>query len=130
MTPVIYCTVLYYSPYNLASLKNCGLVKLKVSLSVLILRPLVQVCGTDGLTYNNLCELQNQAAVRVDYPGTCVANGTNLEVLCEQVISEGRCTIKENCRKVVLPEDGCCPICGKCSAHKGGVPEGCDLSPL
>ena len=70
----------------------------------------VQVCGTDGYTYNSLCELQNQAAVRVDYPGSCLEASSDL---CSAVASSGRCTVtRENCDFLVNLPDGCCPVCG------------------
>ena len=72
-----------------------------------------QVCGTDGLTYASACELQNQAAVRVDYPGECISNTSSLEELCQRVLNDDRCVSNDmNCDSLVFPEDGCCPICG------------------
>jgi hypothetical protein len=76
------------------------------------------VCGSDGLTYSNVCELENQASVRVDYRGQCVSNASSLEELCEQVTSGGRCQASQrNCSRLVFPEDGCCPVCGKFQWH-------------
>lgn len=74
-----------------------------------------QVCGTDGVTYDNICELRNSANVRADYRGACkedVANGTVKEK-CVQLRKSRRCAeIPAACTVRVIPEDGCCPICG------------------
>ena len=32
---------------------------------------------------------------------------------CERVRSSSRCETRSNCANMVLPSDGCCPICGK-----------------
>ena len=75
------------------------------------------MCGTDGVTYDNICALRSTAAnVRADYMGECVdpTEGETVEAVCERVRQDDRCTYNsDNCDFPVEPEDGCCPICGK-----------------
>ena len=75
-----------------------------------------QVCGTDGETYSNICELQAQSAnARVDYRGECME--TSPDTLerdrCQKARTNGKCQDISDCKIVIRPEDGCCPICGK-----------------
>ena len=75
-----------------------------------------QVCGADGVTYDNVCVLRAQSAnARVDFTGECTANpGESPADFCERVIEEGRCTHNtSNCDHLVSLEEGCCPLCGK-----------------
>ena len=75
-----------------------------------------QVCGTDGVTYNNTCELRAQSAnARVDYRGACMDAGATTRVsdICQRLRRSGRCGDVSDCSSVVQPEDGCCPVCGE-----------------
>ena len=77
----------------------------------------LQVCGTDGLTYENICILRSTSAnTRLDYRGPCAGTtGETMEAICERVVGENRCAYNStNCQFLVMPEDGCCPICGEC----------------
>lgn len=76
---------------------------------------LFQVCGTDGVTYSNICELQAQSAnARVDYRGECTETTTDglLGARCKKVRANGKCMDVSDCKTVIRPRDGCCPICG------------------
>ena len=77
---------------------------------------ILQVCGTDGVTYENICELRTQSNnARLDYRGRCVDddNSTAGQV-CRRVIMSGRCRFNtSNCPCLVRPVVGCCPVCGK-----------------
>lgn len=75
----------------------------------------MQVCGTDGVTYENICELRTQSAnARIDYRGECIDTGEDAAGdVCDLVRSSGRCTaLPDDCTSPVSPGDGCCPICG------------------
>ena len=73
----------------------------------------IQVCGSDGVTYPNSCELESLSSTRVDYPGACESGGS-AELICIAVLTKGRCVVNSgNCRRLVFPQDGCCPICGE-----------------
>ena len=75
--------------------------------------PLVKVCGSDGVTYPNSCVLESTSSARVDYPGECV-DGNSAEEICIMVLMEGLCVVNStNCDRLVIPQDGCCPICGE-----------------
>ena len=76
------------------------------------------MCGTDGVTYDNICILRSTSAnARLDYTGDCVnEDGNSVESICERVRQENRCSYSTaNCSYLVQPkpEEGCCPICGK-----------------
>ncbi len=71
------------------------------------------MCGTDGVTYDNICVIQSQAVTRMDYWGDCGSeNGCSLDEHCKRVRDTSRCLHNStNCRHLVQPEDGCCLIC-------------------
>ena len=75
----------------------------------------VQVCATDGETYDSVCILRAQSAnARVDYDGECDDDlEDKIEEICERVSSSGRCSYNSsNCHFLVDPEEGCCALCG------------------
>ena len=77
---------------------------------------IIQVCGTDGITYENVCILRSQSSgVRVDYRGSCVDDdGETVSSICEAVRNRGLCTASNStCQTLVAPVTGCCPICGE-----------------
>lgn len=77
---------------------------------------IIQVCGTDGVTYENVCILRAQSAnARLDYYGECETGpGDSREEICERVTSKNRCIYNtSNCRYLVTPEEGCCALCGE-----------------
>ena len=77
---------------------------------------LQKVCGTDGVTYDNICALRSVASnVRLDYRGECLnEEGIPVEDTCTQVMERQLCKFNSgNCKALVQPADGCCPICGK-----------------
>lgn len=77
----------------------------------------MQVCGTDGQTYDNICELRsNSANVRVDYDGACEDDDEDEVVIdkCARLRRSNRCAdVAPTCTSRILPEDGCCPVCGE-----------------
>ena len=80
------------------------------------------MCGTDGETYNSICELRaNSANARVDHHGACASAGSNelVDNRCSRVRDSGMCVNVSNCDTAVLPQDGCCPVCGMCWDHWG-----------
>lgn len=80
---------------------------------MLVMPLFLQVCSTDGVTYENTCELDDQAAVMLDYFGECLDTPTNREEQCIRVLEENLCvTNLTNCDVVVFTGYGCCPICG------------------
>ena len=85
----------------------------------------VKVCGTDGETYDNICELQTQSSnARMDYLGECVEPddpATSVRDRCRSIRSsmDGRCPELPDCVSRINPEDGCCPICGNFGLNHG-----------
>ena len=69
------------------------------------------------MTYENICLLRSQSGNgRVDYSGDClsVPGAPSVEAVCSNIREKARCRFTaENCRNLVIPEEGCCPICGK-----------------
>ena len=76
----------------------------------------MQVCGTDGITYDNICELRsNSANARVDYRGECEDEPDEVvDDKCARLRRSGRCAALTDCSEDsrVRPGDGCCPVCG------------------
>lgn len=81
----------------------------------------MQVCGTDGETYANLCELQSKSAnARVDYRGSCGddVSGELVKDKCARLRESGKCDdLTTDCASLVHPGDGCCYICGMNTVH-------------
>ena len=77
---------------------------------------LIQVCGTDGVTYSSECHLRTLSAnARVDHMGECEddTSGTMTQMqLCERTRTNNRCP-RMDCMSRVMPREGCCPICGE-----------------
>ena len=74
-----------------------------------------QVCGTDIVTYDNICILRStSASVRLDFKGECLGQeGDSVEDICNLVARSGVCQHNTtNCKNLVQPIDGCCPVCG------------------
>ena len=69
------------------------------------------------MTYENVCVLRAQSAnARVDFNGECGDRpGETRDDFCERVNKQGRCIYSNtsNCDFLVMPEEGCCPLCGK-----------------
>ena len=78
---------------------------------------LLQVCGTDGETYSSICELRfNSGNARPDHRGACEEEEGDDTVnnKCMRLRRSGRCAaIAAACRARIIPDDGCCPICGR-----------------
>lgn len=77
----------------------------------------IQVCGTDGVTYNSTCHLRTHSAnAQVDYRGECedTNDGKNVQEICRRVREDReRCeNTQETCQQRVMSRDGCCPVCG------------------
>lgn len=62
-----------------------------------------------------MCLLRSQSGTgRVDYRGTCRSDEGSLENTCKRVRKDGMCRFsRDNCRRLVRPENGCCHICGE-----------------
>ena len=79
----------------------------------------MQVCGTDGVSYNSSCHLRTQSAnAQVDYRGECVEDtdeDIDVREICRRVREDtDRCeNTREACQRRVMSRDGCCPVCGK-----------------
>ena len=78
---------------------------------------ILQVCGTDGVTYNSTCSMRSLSAnTRVDYLGECLKLSQNntIENICESVQEQGKCPHNSTtCRRLAEPQEGCCPVCGE-----------------
>lgn len=76
---------------------------------------MLQVCGTDGITYENVCILRSTSAnIRVDYAGPCASDVGSVGATCESVRQQGRCAHNsDNCQFLMESEEGCCPLCGE-----------------
>ena len=71
------------------------------------------MCGSDGVTYESVCQMNYQAAVRMDYEGECVQSNVSIEDGCKQVVDANLCPENtRTCSVLVFPVDSCCPICG------------------
>ena len=81
----------------------------------------LQVCGTDGETYENMCALKTWSAnARVDFYGECVDKpGDSRDEVCLREDQQGRCLYNNsNCRHLIKPEEGCCALCGEHQFHR------------
>jgi len=38
--------------------------------------------------------------------------GRSVRDHCDRVRNSDRCTMRSNCNNMIMPSDGCCPICG------------------
>lgn len=88
------------------------------SFSMLYLK---KVCGSDGETYDNICVLRSRGSnVRLDYFGECLnEEGVSTEEACDRVMKRQLCKFNsDNCRSLIQPADGCCPVCGKQKSSK------------
>ena len=79
---------------------------------------MVQVCGSDGVTYHDVATLRAQGGnVRVDYRGPCEDVESDEDdtpaTRCQMVRSRNMCSNITGCDRMVMPSDGCCPVCGK-----------------
>ena len=77
------------------------------------------MCGTDGTTYASVCVLRSLSAnARVDYRGECIdSDGEVAQDICALVQKSGRCADLTDCETVIIPDDGCCPVCGEFGIH-------------
>ena len=68
------------------------------------------MCGTDGLTYENICTLRSQLGVHLDYEAQCVS--------CDLVVGDDiLCEFDSlNCEVLAESDGACCPICGEARA--------------
>lgn len=75
----------------------------------------VKVCATNGVTYDDERTMRTVGGnVRVDYTGRCDDNEDDTpDSRCKRMKENKRCPRLTNCTRRVMPEDGCCPVCGK-----------------
>lgn len=86
----------------------------------IVVTVLLQVCGSDGVTYQDVATLRAQGGnVRVDYRGPCDDSDSDQDdtpaTRCKMVKDVRKmCPNITGCARMVMPSDGCCPMCGKC----------------
>ena len=85
---------------------------------------ILQVCGTDKVTYDSSCHLRTLSAnARVDHTGACEEDTTGMMTgmqLCDKTRTDNRCP-RADCMTRVMPREGCCPICGESMCTKSPV---------
>ena len=70
------------------------------------------------MTYHDVATLRAQGGnVRVDYRGPCEDVESDEDdtpaTRCQMVRSRNMCSNITGCDRMVMPSDGCCPVCGK-----------------
>ncbi len=69
------------------------------------------------MSYANDCELRTLTAnARKDHDGECEKDDQGDmtdEQLCVETRDSSRCPDTSGCANVVMPREGCCPICGE-----------------
>ena len=58
------------------------------------------------------------ANARAEHLGGCEFSlGEVIEDRCAQVRDSGMCADLTDCETVIIPDDGCCPVCGELLCH-------------